>query len=60
MPNDRRETMNDDKSECQHKWVWVDKYSDLAIPKILGTDCDFVDVNFFRCEICDEIKAEVD
>lgn len=52
--------MNDDKSECQHKWVWVDKYSDLAIPSADGIGHDGVDVNFFRCELCDEIKAEVD
>ena len=53
--------MGETKPQCNHEWVWVEKYSDLVIPEIdHKTPPDYVDVHFYRCRKCGEVKAVAD
>lgn len=59
----KKHIMTDSTIQCDHKMVWVQKYSDLEVPE-LGDDgvptneIEYVDVNFYRCSLCGLIHVD--
>ena len=51
-------------SNCNDKecsWVWANKVSDIYVPAWGVLDqYQYVDVQFWVCETCKKVKAEVD
>ena len=53
-----RKTLDADKPCCPEKnMAWIDKHSDLIVG---GGSGDCVDVNFYQCDHCGDIRADAE